>query len=424
MGRTLDIVARDDYDPGITVATEYARGWAMVRPPGLLAQKIFWTFIDQAGAALPDDTWHEMPVAELNRTLGYKLGYRELEDAARQLLSVIYAFSRYDPETRGVEFDQGVLVSRVQARGTLNRKGGLDDQATIRWMAGPLLREIAGTSQFWTVVDRLVVRQLRSRYALSLYPYLAARFSLQHNARGHVTLSIENFRRLAGVEPDRHRRFRNLHVNVIRPAIEGITNATRYRVSYSFIKRGRAVSAVRLSWTPTRPSAQRELPLKAGDPFGQFPENGRIRNTAWELIVREEAPGKDPDFVGAEFASWCIRKKIPLADAGAKARFTTFCGGMDKPRASRGKPAPDSWETDAETHEISPYSEFPSSGRIRNTVFADLVAEHAPAGSHPDEVGRAYADQQRSLSPLLLSRPRHITHEADFTKFCQTWEPG
>lgn len=188
--------------------------------------------------------------------------------------------------------------------------------------------------------------------------------------------------------------------------------------------RGPAVSAIRISWTPTKRSPQQALDLSA-DPFARFPQSGRIAGTPWELIVREQAPGKDPDFVGAEYASWCIRNKIPLGDAGIKSRFTTFCGGMDNPPASRGKRAThESWETDPEAHEISPYSEFPRNGLISNTVFADLVGEHAAAGSDPDEIGPAYVEYLNILSPKLLERPRGIPHESDFTEFCKGWTPA
>ena len=190
IGRTNELVTRfrkEGYAPGIVTAMEYTCGWTVHRPPSLLAQKLFWTLLDSAGAELANDSWHTIDVGYAKRQIGSNLTCENLRTISRELLSVLYAYSMYDPDTREIEFDEGVLIDRIQVRGKLSVRGKVDEQAVIRWKAGNLLRETAKSSEFWTIIDRLVVRGLHSRYALALYPYVASRFSLRPHEKGHAT---------------------------------------------------------------------------------------------------------------------------------------------------------------------------------------------------------------------------------------------
>ena len=175
------------------------------------------------------------------------------------------------------------------------------------------------------------------------------------------------------------------------------------------MKHGRRVKSVRISWTPKKPALQQTLNLKVLE-HDSFPESGAIRGTPWEPLVHEGAPGRDPDFVGTRFASWCIRSKIPLRGPSVKARFKTFCGGMDQPRKPAAK-QPDPSRNTSDIEEISAYSEFPQ-GMITHTVFGDIASQYAP-DSDPEAIADRYRQHIRTTgNPAgIPSTRRHDTPE-------------
>ena len=421
MARTHDIISRGVYDPDTVIATEYTRGWTVESPPSALAQKLFWFLIDQAGAGVTEDVWHTVSIAHACRDIGMRhMTVPELHRTCRELLRIIYCFSRYDADTHTIDTDEGNLVSRIQTHIPMHANNRPTGQAVIRWKFDDLFRDIARTSEFWTLIDRSIINNLRSRYAVSLYPYLAAYFSLRPTERGALTVEVDHLRKILGVPEGRLRQFRDLRTRALEPAVTGINEMSRYALDSQLIKQGRVVGKVRLTWTPKAPATQPELPLATDpDPFAVFPASGIVQGTPWETIARDWAPDFAPNIVGSAYAAWCKKRRIRLAHESNRGRFESFCGtyaDAHQPHEPATSPA---WSDDS-VHEISPYSEFPADGSIRDTSFGKLAATHAP-GTDADTLGHAFAQRLRTTG-VPFEAPHPVTHENDFVAFCQAWQ--
>ena len=415
MGRTIDIVRDRKQDRLTTVVpTEYARAPTYRNPPGAAALKILHALIEEAGESIAEPlAWHEMPLKKaINETKIRHLTAKDADHHLSELKDVQLSFWVFDVRNGKTIVSRGGVIDRAEIHIPRDRT----EPVTIRWIFGSMFTEIARTSNFYTLIDNNVVWSLRSRYAIALWQHLSA---LSGQRKRKARFTIQELRDVLGVPEGRLKTFSTFNKRALTRAINDINGCeySRWDVQATAIKVHRKVTAIDISWQLRQPEKGQQLLDLRDDPdtLAVFPADGTVRGTAWEPVARKGAPESDPDQVGRDFARWIRNKNGRLAAPNIARSFRTFANGYESFRHPTGVAAPEP------TAGHSPLCSFPSDGKIRDTPFEQLAATHTPAGTDPDTIGRAYARRQGALSPALLNRPPHATHEADFIAFCRKW---
>ena len=425
--RTLEAIRRRQNDrANAIVPTEYARAPTYRNPPGATALKILHAMIDHAGASIDDHTtWHEMPLRSVIGVANLRhLSAQDADEHLSELNALQLSYWVFDVQRRKTIVSRGVVVERAEIHIPEDRAS---EAVIIRWRFGSIFTEIARSSHFYTLLANNVIWSLRSRYAIALFHHISG-LSGQRNRS--VRLTIPELRDVLGVVPKKLQSFKDLNARALKPAIDQINDCeyARWTLNATIHKRARKVHAVEIAWTPRNAEAQQEFVLDDEEQVAAatpqpaepppFPADGRIADTAWGQAARAHAPGHDPDRVGHDFSRWIRNKGGRLDAPEITASFETFAKGYDAVQG-RNQPAPAGWDGPAE-RERSPYSDFPRNGMIRDTVFAGLLATHAPAADQ-DTIGKGFAERLRRVG-VPFETPDAVSHEEDFASFCQAWQ--
>ena len=347
MGKTLKRIKQQrSRKTESVVPTEYARAPAFRHPPGAVALKLLIEMIHHAGPDMGDPhKWHELPFAQLRQVAGVsRLTAEEADHYLSDLVTYQVGYWIYDINKKATRVRRGVVVhdAEITFAGKTEPEHA-NAPNVVRWLFGHTFCEVAQSSDFWTSIDRSVVRVLRSRYAIALYQHLCSLAGLKHPS---ITLTVDELREILGVPPGRLAAFKDLNGQALKPALCEVNAHSRWIVTSTLIKRQRSVVAVELAWTARAgpealPAATADSPAPAVS--DSFPASGTIRDSAWGAIARELANGYDVDKVADDYRAWCGSSGIPLDKRGGERRFRTFCAGyaenQSKPRAKRSSQA-------------------------------------------------------------------------------------
>lgn len=329
----------------------------MVFRPGqralsLRAQKIWHALVKEAGEMLDKPITHRIPLATLyQRGLGHMSRVERL-DALRELqVTLVEIKTRSLVVEGGSRIISGPLIDYV-ARDE-------DDHGILEWSFGRALRDAVANSDRWAVLSRRVVMAFESRYALRLYELMALRSGLKHKTTEQFTL--DELRTRLGVPTGKLSSWVHLRQRAIDPAIAEINQLAGFSVSYTTVKKGRAIAAINLTWAAKnandRNAAERELNApKVGrkarrdnaaeqhfpntsetDIVLEFPVTGSIGYTTWQVLALASLPkpARDVDLVAQDFRQWAKGKGISLRNHNITEIFSSFC--------SRQTPAGNLW---------------------------------------------------------------------------------
>lgn len=302
-------IARDrSKDPNQSVfPVELARGVYIADPPGLRALKLLHLLMKAAGAELAEDVGHKARVADLVR--GYGMG-NLTRDVLRGLL---------------IELHRTTLVCEFEGTQNFAIGGILDDAffddgqsedapsgAVVRWQFSARFRAMAGSSVAWVFLRRALVFAFRSAHSLLLYQHLSTYFRRSHSRERVFT--VEHLRAIMGVSPDTLRTFGAFKQRVLSPAVAEINGASGYALTLDYIKTGRAVTSVKVSWR-----------CNGG---GAFPAiNGVLFTPPFDAIARDvgistAAASRE---VADDFRAEMDARGISLDDDGIGELFRAFC---------------------------------------------------------------------------------------------------
>ena len=330
MAKTLNrIKQRGPHNTEAVVPTEYARAPAFRHPPGAVALKLLIEMIHHAGPDMGDPhKWHELPFAALRQVAGVsRLSAQEADKHLADLVTYQVGYWIYDLQKKTTRVRRGVVVHDAEI--TFAGKTEPDQPnapKVVRWLFGNTFCEVAQSSDFWTSIDRSVVRILRSRYAIALYQHLCSLAGLK---KPSITLTVDELREILGVPPGRLAAFKDLHGQALKPALREVNAHSRWIVSTTFVKRQRSVVAIELAWTAR--AGPEALPVASDSPApavtDSFPASGSIGDSPWGAIARKLAGGHDVEKVADDYRTWCGSSGIPLDKRGGERRFRTFCAG-------------------------------------------------------------------------------------------------
>lgn len=369
MGKTLQVIADRDYDqtrsyhPGEIADGRFAD---LTNPPSLAALKLHEVLFKAAGAAVADDKWHQINLAQIAGTEGMRnLTRRGLIDLFKELRGVV------------MEYDtvEGTVVAGLLDVAKVAFEDG-SGPIVVRWKFGESFREVVGQSDYWAIIDRQTALSMTSRYALRLHEIIALRANLDRKAS--EVFKLDDLRARLGVPKGKLVNWTHLSQKALQPAIAEVNQLSRFSVAMQVRKRGRSVVAVELSWeeksdlaatrselgrhsagrtarrtgtvetvveppqeaagsrkgrregkSPSKPAKALHEAPRAVSGVDEFPASGGIHFTAWAEVAHTELPGgrnkPDIDMVADRFRQWTAEKGIPLKGSQILPAFEGFC---------------------------------------------------------------------------------------------------
>ena len=135
---------------------------------------------------------------------------------------------------------------RVQLLGGNDMDDAGRQYGTLTYSFDPKLVRLLRESSVFGKLELAVIYAFSTKYALALYEALARRVRLRD--RFYEDFTLEEFREVLGVPPDKLGTFSNLKLRAITPAVEEINAITSFSCEVEPRKTGRKVTHVRLYW--------------------------------------------------------------------------------------------------------------------------------------------------------------------------------
>ena len=159
-----------------------------------------------------------------------------------------------------------------------------------------------------------------SRYGLRLFELMSLRVNLARKTS--ETFDLDDLRAHLGVVTGTLDTWDNFKRRALDPAIAEVNAIADFTLDYAQVKRGRAVTGVKLSWKPHAGKQAAQIEVPAG-----FPASGSISYSKWGTIVAAlcKAPTPDMDRVANAFRQWSASKGMRLDAANVEATFSGFC---------------------------------------------------------------------------------------------------
>src|SRR5512132_95077 len=190
---------------------------------------------------LIENAWEtiDQPVAhtiELRAIRGTRDANDRVGESVERLMASI---ARLEIEVNGRR-----CIRRVQLLGETDEDKA--DEGLLYYSFPPGLRSIIRRSRIFARLRKDVIFALSSKYALALYELCEKRVNM--GWRWQEEFSVERFRQLLGVDPNKLTAFKNLNQKAIQPAVAEVNFISDFGCSVEPVTTGRKVFKVKLSW--------------------------------------------------------------------------------------------------------------------------------------------------------------------------------
>jgi hypothetical protein len=257
--------------PAVREANEAARAWLEPRPSSVWDRRIINHFISLNKP--DDDTFkeHTIPVAEVERYLGYSLGakeYAEIRESVKRLIR----FALMAPSgKRGIK--GGALFVAME----------FDDDGNIQAKMNIELKKLfLELPSGFTVFELMEFNSLSSLYSQTLFPYLNSYKNLDC---GYIDIDIDELHTMLGTPPTLRKDFSLFRIRILDPVQQEINEKTNIRFEWSGLKKiggGKKIRAIRFRFLKPEP-VPKALPLPEAngalylDPEKTFSDRKMIR---------------------------------------------------------------------------------------------------------------------------------------------------
>lgn len=201
----------------------------------LRAAKLLHFLVAAAAGDAGKAVTHVLPLASLNDAA--HRSKEELLGAARELAGTTVRLDIVRPNGKRAT-KVGPLLADVER--------DEDADGDLRFELSPVLREVLRVSNHWAVLSRQAVNAFQSRYSLRLYELVSLRVGLDQVQS--ETFTIDDLRKLFGVPPGKLVSWSSLRQKCLDPAIVEVSHLTGLMVRFEPVKRGKAVTGVKLIW--------------------------------------------------------------------------------------------------------------------------------------------------------------------------------
>lgn len=217
--------------------------WSLTNPPSAVGLKLLLLLVSALGDTLADNRLHELPLSLLRQVPG--LAGMSKTDLERVLDDLMMARARLDardandPKRGTVSF--GPVLSSV----AINYSDDAVLACQVRF--GEVFRAMVAASELFSVIDRALAFQMKSRYSLLLYQFLATHWRKDHQRQ--IKLPLDELRRVFALQSNAYEQFKSLNQRVIAPAVAEISAVSQFTVTDKpYFEGSRAVAGVVLSW--------------------------------------------------------------------------------------------------------------------------------------------------------------------------------
>ena len=334
MINTLKVAAdRANDDTNSVIPVEIARGVYIEHPPSAQALKILHLMIAKSGGAMAEDRKHDLKLSEIRKIS--KMRNHDKASLVPLFMQLRAATFHFD-DTKVKKIRIGGFLDHTEIEYRYEDETG---EITVSWWFGGLFKKLAAESNHWAILDRQTVFNLRSKYSILMFQYVASLVNLDHKVSQIFT--IQELRGMLGVPEGKLKAWSELSRFALKPAVVEVNQLARFTVKATPIKDGRHIDAVRILWEtkpdikPVKDELDRpKIGRKAWRngtteaPVAAFPEAGGIRYTEpWKTIAKAHGGGKDIDLIAGDFRRWA-KGKFVLDAKGVEQKFKTFCKGI------------------------------------------------------------------------------------------------
>lgn len=127
-----------------------------------------------------------------------------------------------------------------------------------------VLREVISSSEYFTRLEYKVLKDINSKYGLSLYEIIAKKANMKYKQQRYT---IDEIRALLGVKPEQYKKFSHLREYVLEKAVKEVKTKSGFHVEYTPIKTGRHYTHIVIKWKITEKREQ-YLPKKHYGEYG------------------------------------------------------------------------------------------------------------------------------------------------------------
>ena len=253
MGKTLKVAAdREKNKDFLVLPAEVARGIYIRNAPGAQALKLLYLLCSKAAGRMADEVRHDITLAEIRKVKGMRNHDRaSLRDLFVELRGATLVYD--DPDNQ-IEIIGG-FVDEIRLDYSADKKSDL----VIQWWYGRTFRRMAEKSDLWAILDRQTLFALRSKYSILLFQHIASLVGLAHVKSKRFT--VAELRDVMGLADNNLSRFADFNSRAITPAIAEVNQLSRFDLTATFHKQGKAVVEIEIGWTPKADvsAAKREL---------------------------------------------------------------------------------------------------------------------------------------------------------------------
>jgi len=246
------------------------------RALSLRAGKMWHLLIKKAGARLGEDVTHTMPLAELATS-----GIGHLTRAER--LEVLHELMRTLVNFPVVNLSKGQTSIRSRWRSLVSAIDIDDDESgNFSWKFSDLVQEMLADSNYWAVLDKKATMAFKSKYGLRWYEILSLRGKLDRKTA--EVFQITDLRARLGIDAEKYADWAQLKRDAVDKPLKEVAHLTSIEASYTIIKTGRKVTAIRVTWATK--SAQNAR--KSADELARHSAGREARREQEDLFARDQ----------------------------------------------------------------------------------------------------------------------------------------
>lgn len=334
---TLAVIEQKENTSNIVLPAEICRPIELYDPPSLEGQKLLKFMIKNAGSNITKENYrHDFFLSDLNANPDFNRNY-----TVRTIEKVLVELMRFRVTLReGTNFSSGVMI---QIADSLSTNQG---RILITYRFGNQFSILVKQSKMYSVIDSATVYSFTSKHSMPIYDFVNSVYKINKNYT-EEKFSLDEFRKMMGIPPEKYPDFNELHRNVLDPAFEDTNpKISDFGWTYKTHKAGKKVSHISIMWvnhkaqdTMISEANQKPFPLEhwksaTDNQYNYFPINlSDQANEVWQEYALQILRIKQYSKLHEQFVKTLRWRRIEPNVPDIKQLFTEFATDEFDPNA-------------------------------------------------------------------------------------------